>query len=553
MGSFDPGPASAGALELARAAGLSFTVADALYRRGSRAGDALERWLEPKLSHLTAPHAMADLEAAAERIARAIRAREQICVFGDYDCDGITACAILTEAIGALGGTVTPLLASRFAGGYGLSAPALARVRDTQCTLLVTCDCGSTDHARLDDARRAGIDAVVIDHHLVPDDPLPAVAFLNPHRSECGFPFKGLSSCGLALIVTTALRKKLAAELDVRRWLDLVAIGTIADVAPLEGDNRALVRAGLRALDAGARVGLRALAIQGAGGRRLPVSAEDIAYQVAPRLNAPGRLGDPRLALDVLLERDSTRAWTMAERIDALSAERRQLQRAITKEALVQAANFESDPAIVVASDRWHIGIVGIVAGRLADQLARPAIVIALEGRTGRGSARAPSGYRLYDALAACRDTLLGFGGHQVAAGLEIESEQLSAFRDAFNQACATQQSQRVPSRRDADVALDERDDLTAVVDDLERLEPCGHANPAPRILVRDADVTGTRVFGDHLKLDLAWNGHRLPAFAPDRGHLEPSLARRLSLIGRLKRDHFSGAPAELLVDWLPD
>ncbi|MCA9618977.1 MAG: DHH family phosphoesterase, partial [Myxococcales bacterium] len=239
-------------MALAERVGLTITVADVLHRRGATEGEILERWLDPKLSHLTPPDAMADLDAGASRITRAIRNRERICVFGDYDCDGITSAAILSEVIATLGGDVTALVANRFAGGYGLSEMALDRVRATGASLLVTCDCGSSDHARLAAARKAGIDAVVIDHHLVPDEPLPAVAFLNPHRPDCGFPYKGLASCGLALFVAAALRRQLDPKLDIRRWLDLVAVGTIADVAPLDGDNRALVRAGLRVIAQGA-------------------------------------------------------------------------------------------------------------------------------------------------------------------------------------------------------------------------------------------------------------------------------------------------------------
>ena len=213
----DPGPVAEGALELARAEGMTFTVADVLHRRGATGGDELHRWLDPKLSHLTSPEGMADLDACADRIVRAIRNRERVAVFGDYDCDGITSATIMTEVIEALGGDVRAFVANRFAGGYGFSQMALERVRQSGASLLVTCDCGSSDHERIEAARKVGIDTVVIDHHLVPDDPLPAVAFLNPHRPECGFAYKGLASCGLALFVATALRKRLDPRLDVRR------------------------------------------------------------------------------------------------------------------------------------------------------------------------------------------------------------------------------------------------------------------------------------------------------------------------------------------------
>jgi len=551
----DPGPAAAAARELARTVGLSFTVADALHRAGWVAGEALDRWLDPKLADLTAPDGMADLEPAAERVARAIQATEPIAVFGDYDCDGITATAIVTEAIRALGGQVTPLLASRFRGGYGLSEPGLEQVLQTDARLLITCDCGSSDHERLATARRAGLDCVVIDHHLVPDEPLPATAFLNPNRPDCGFPFKGLASCGLALILATALRRIMDQRLDVRRWLELVAMGTVADVAPLAGDNRALVRAGLARIGETERVGLSALALKGSRGRKVPCTAEDVAFQLAPRINAPGRLGDPKVALDALLERDPVRAHALVEELEQITRQRRDLQQTMTAEALsaIAARGYGDDPAIILASASFHPGVVGIVAGRIADRLGKPAVVVALDGPTGVGSARAPAGFRLYDSLSACAAELRGFGGHQAAAGVEIDADQIDRFRDSWLQVCADQSAQLPPPSEAwrPDVRLDERDDLMQVLGDLERLEPCGKDNPAPKLLIEDVEVAGTRRIQQHLKLDLRLRGQRLSAFGPNLAEIEPAVADQCSaIVGRLKRDWFHGGnSAEVLLE----
>jgi single-stranded-DNA-specific exonuclease len=554
----DPGPAGEEALVLARESGLSITVADVLARRSAPRGAVLERWLEPKLAHLTQPQAMADLDAACARLADAIARREPIAVFGDYDCDGITATTVMTEALRALGGEVTPLLASRFAGGYGLSGPALERVRASGARVLVTCDCGSSDHERLWTARQAGIDAIVIDHHLVPDETLPAFAFLNPHRPECGHPYKGLASCGLALVVAAALRRRLGVELDVRRWLDLVAVGTVADVAPLDGDNRVMVRAGLRVVDHGGRPGLKALAVLGAGGRRVPVTATDVAYQIAPRLNAPGRLGDPAAALELLCETDRERAWALAERLEALTVERRALQRRITGEALadIAACGFDADPALVLAQQGWHPGVVGIVAGRLADLTGKPTVVVALEGTRGRGSVRGPQGFRLYDALVACKETLLGFGGHQAAAGIEVAAAGVERFRDAWRTACAAQLLGAPPRARQlCDARLDDRDDLGQVLADLERLEPCGERNPAPRLWLGRAPVTAARVVGEHhLRLDVELRGRTITAFAPEMARVIEGVStlagRQVTLVGKMRRDHYRGGDApEILVD----
>jgi single-stranded-DNA-specific exonuclease len=533
---------------------LSLTVATFLAGRGFEADEALKRWLNPKLAHLTPPENMVDLEPAAQRIARAIRNRERVVVFGDYDCDGITSAAIVTEVIAALGGDVQTELANRFAGGYGFSAPALKRVRERGASLVVTCDCGSSDHERLEAARKVGMDAVVIDHHLVPKETLPAVAFLNPHRPECGHPFKGMASCGLAIVIAAALRRELDADIDVRRWLDLCAVGTIADVAPLHGDNRPLVRAGLGVLSRGARMGLSALAINGARGKRLPMSADDVAFQVAPRINAPGRLGDPMLALRCLLCTDSTQAWELAAQIERVTEQRREIQRTMTAEALAEISKkgFSRDPAIVLARQGWHPGVVGIVAGRIADKLQKPTIVVALEGATGRGSARAIEGFRLYDAIGAASDALLGFGGHQAAAGVELSSGQVDHFRDLFNEACADQlreMAEPEPPHR-PDVELDPRDDVEHVLTDLEKLEPCGEMNRAPKLLMRDVEIVTASPIREHLKLEVMLRGQRMRGFGPDLGGHAATLSGTVALVGRLKRDHWTGSgKPELLVD----
>ncbi|MBK8941729.1 MAG: single-stranded-DNA-specific exonuclease RecJ [Polyangiaceae bacterium] len=545
----DPGAPQAEAEALRAAYGLSFTGAAVLARQRPATGD-LERWLDPKLSHLTPPAGMVDRDAATERIARAIREREKICVFGDYDCDGITACAIMTSVIGALGGQATPLLATRTEGAYGLSIPALARVQASGATLLVTCDCGSSDHERIETARRAGIDTVVIDHHLVPKEPLPALAFLNPHRPECRFPFKHLASCGLALSMGAALRQALGKELDLRPLLDLVAIGTVADVAPLVGDNRALVRAGLRVLATGARPGVRALADLARIDLSRGMSTEDIGYRVAPRLNAPGRLGDPDESLQLLLSRDPATAAGLAASIEQAQLQRRVVQGKMVEEALsdIREQGLDALAGVVIARQGWHPGVVGIVAGKVAEALGKPTIAIALEGATGRGSVRGPSGFPLYDALCLARGELAGFGGHQAAAGVHVRSERLDALRASWDKACA-ELGKTVPERESGLAArLDPRDPLSAVLADLERFEPFGEGNPQPLLYLHEVMGRSTRNLKGHLKLELSLDGQPLTGIYFGMGEQAAELAgARLSMSGALRRNTFAGG-AELQV-----
>ena len=500
------------------------TVRAYVERLGLSAKDC-ERYLNPRLSHLTPPEQMADRAAAASRLARAVRGGERIVVFGDYDCDGMTATAILSDILEELGGHVSPLIANRFDGGYGVSRRALARILAEEPQLVVTCDCGSSDHETLAELGARGVDVIVIDHHLVPERPLPVLSFLNPHRPDCAFPEKGLASCGLVLSVAAALRKELGAPLDVRRWLDLVAIGSIADVAPLMGDNRVLVRAGLLRLQQGERPGLRALLDLIGVDRRYPLVASDVAFRIAPRLNAPGRLGAPDAAFALLREKDPHKAALIAAEVEQACQRRRDEQGGIEREAeqMIASLVLQEAPALVLGKEGWNHGIVGIVAGRLAEKYGRPALVIGFEKGVGRGSVRGPAGFPLFDALCACGSHLVRFGGHQAAAGMEIHWERLDAFREAFEAAVA--RTTHAPLiERTAALRVDPKDDVQQLLEDLYLLEPCGEGNRAPELSF-DCEIASVRELnGGHLKLMLTLpSGRQLGGFAPN-------MASRLSV-----------------------
>jgi len=540
------------AVALSRALGVTVTLSSWLERRGHVEAEATRRFLNPRLAELTSPEAMLDRKLAAERIARAVRERQRIVVFGDYDCDGMTSAAIFTEALRALGGDVTPVLASRFDGGYGLSRPALERVLSVRPDLLVTCDCGSSDHASLELLKPQGVDAVVVDHHLVPEQPLPVLAFLNPHRQNCGFPYKGLASCGLALSVLAAVRAELGRALDLRPLLDLVAIGTIADVAPLDGDNRALVRAGLKVLGEARRPGVRALLELAKIEPGQPLAAEDVAFRIAPRLNAPGRLGAPDLAVQLLLSSTLEAAHALASELEQRQIERKAVQQRMLEEALseIEQERYADQAAIVIGREGWSHGIVGIVAGRLAAELGKPVAVIGFEQGIGRGSVRGPKGALLHDAISACAPLLRRFGGHQSAAGLEVTLEQLAALRDAFARACAAQ-TLAPPDDETPRVRLAPGDSLAKVWANLNELEPCGETNPAPALALIGRVVSAREVTGGHLKLELSLDsGERLGAFGVGMGARATELAGEIAVSGKLRQDRYRGGGAlELLLD----
>jgi len=520
--------------------------------RGLAEGAALESFLHPRLATLTPPTGMADREAAARRLATAVRKAELVVVFGDYDCDGMTATAILTDGLRRLGGRVETSLASRFDGGYGLSSAALARISARSPGLVVTCDCGSSDHAAIAELRRAGVDVVVIDHHLVPTEPLPAVAFLNPHQPGCGFPFKWLASCGLVLSLLGQIRTELGRPLELRDYLDLVAIGTIADVAPLEGDNRILVRAGLERLRQPERPGLQALLELAGFDGQYPLAASDIAFRVAPRLNAPGRLGPPDLALELLLCPSLTDARVLAERLDQASTQRKAEQQRIEERARAQAQalGVAGRAALVLGDADWNHGIVGIVAGRLAEEFKVPTMVVGFEGDIGRGSVRGPAGFPLYDAVGACSAHLQRFGGHQAAAGVTVLRHCFADLRQAFERASAERMATFVPPLPPSPLSLAPGDALVDVLGDLWLLEPCGASNPLPALEVRGQVVEARSVRGGHLKLALELPaGGRLHAFGPNLGSEVPEVRAELCVTGELRADrHRGGDAVELLI-----
>ncbi len=536
------------ARSLSQSCNLGVAAAQILIQRGIGNVAAATEYLDAKLSGLTSPEHMAGREEAAERISFAICNSERVVVFGDYDVDGTTSAAILADVLEALGGDARALVASRFEGGYGFSEAALERCLAERPGLIITCDCGSSDHERIARAKDLGVDVVVVDHHLVPDEPLPALAFLNPHRPECRFPYKGLASAGLALSLGAAIRARLDRPLDLRAWLDLVALGTVADVAPLDGDNRRLVRAGLARLrSASLRPGVRALMESARMKNRGSLGAHEIAFRLAPRLNAAGRLGDPSITLELLRCRDEHHARLLAARIESINNERKEVERVCTEQAIEQVLDVygtEPSSGIVVASPDWNRGVVGITAARLVERFGVPAVVVAFEDGVGHGSARTPPGTDLYAAFSECREDLIKFGGHAAAAGLSILSARLAAFRAGFADACRgrSSSSTNVPV---VDLELGNGFPIPSV-SDLLRLEPLGEGNRQPLFAFPDVEITQRRAVGQgkHAKLDLRFETTRVSAFYPHQGPNIDSIPARATVLGYVHPDLFVGGDA---------
>ena len=519
-------------------------TAKILLGRGLGESARAAKFLEPRLADLRPPQGLVDLDKALDRIVAALAAGETIGVFGDYDVDGVTTAAVLATALRAFGGRVVVRCASRDAG-YGLGPDDVARFVADGCRVLVTGDCGTSDHEALRACRAAGVDAIVIDHHQIPEGETTAFALINPRRPDDAFPFKGLASCGLAFYLAAALRSRLRDKhpgFEPRELLDLVALGTIADVVPLVDENRILVSHGLRALTARKRPGVDALAtVAELDGKTL--TAHEVGFRLAPRLNAAGRLGEAQLALDLLLAPDAATAARLAAELNERNTERQRIQELVWAEAAALAADHEGAPAIVVGGDGWHPGVVGIIAARLVDRFARPAVVVGFKNGEGRGSARTVPGFDLFAARSRSAQHLSRFGGHAAAAGLSVAPAHLDAFRAQFNAAIAAQATGLAagPVRVDAVVDLGELD--LPFAEELARLAPFGAANAEPVFALRGLTAHATRQVGQgHLQLTLGAGGSFAEAIAFGMADRDPGSGAALDLLATAELDTFRGA-----------
>ncbi len=518
--------------ELSHRHRLPELVARILWNRGLVEAREIEAFLDPALTQLQNPGALKDLPRAVDRLIRAVRTKEPVVIYGDYDVDGITATAVLRHFLTGLGVPVSNYIPNRLTQGYGLYGPALAGLA-ARSRLLVTVDCGISNTAEVEEARSLGLDVIVTDHHEPPPILPPALAVINPKRADCSYHYKDLAGVGVALNLVLGLRARLREEgwfrgrpePDLRDYLDLVALGTAADVSPLTGVNRILVSQGLRVLATSQRPGLQALK-EVAGLAAGPLALRDVVFRLAPRLNAAGRLGKTRAALELLLTDDWQQARQLARILEQLNKDRQaeQAQILTAAEEQIQRQGWQHRPALVLAGAGWHPGIIGIVAAKLTERYHRPTALISLDGGLGRGSARSVESFDLHAGLCACRQHLLQFGGHPAAAGFTIAEAQVDRFREAFEEevvAALGPEAGRPELILDAEVTLEQLDEDFFF--HLNRLRPFGPGNPLPVLASLHTQVLESWVVGgDHLKLRLAQNGKQMTAIAFDQAVLHP-------------------------------
>lgn len=505
---------------LAGALSLHPVAARVLISRGYATEEAARAFLSESLTDLPDPFRMKGMPAAVERIARAITEQHTVTLYGDYDVDGVSSTALLSSFLRELGLQVRTYIPHRLGEGYGLNLPAIERIVAEGTQLLITLDCGITSHAEVARAGALGLDVIVVDHHAVPETMPPALAVLNPLQPGCDYPTKWLCAGGVTFNLCMGLRKALRdrgfftgdrREPNLKQFLDLVALATIADVVPLVGANRILVAHGLRELSFSRRPGVRALKdvadLSGA-----EVTAGQVGFRLGPRINAAGRLDDASVGLQLLLSKTYEEAAPLAKLLDAANAERQQIERSMVQAAIEQAeaSMLRGVRGLVLSHESWHPGVVGIVASRMVERFHRPTVVIGSYQGTWRGSGRSVEGFHLYDALKACEHHLSKFGGHRAAAGLSIDPLNLQAFREEFERVTlASLGDDNLSPRCRIDAVVKTAELTEETVKSLQKLAPFGMGNPEP-VLAAKQQLANPRLLPnktmgepDHLKLSL--------------------------------------------------
>ena len=532
-------------------------VARILALRGLNDPDSARRYLSSSLrSDLPSPFLIAGMEQAAGRLVRALERKELICVWGDYDVDGTTGTAALVSFLREVGGEVIYYIPHRIDEGYGLNPEGLKQLSSQGVRLVVSVDCGISNYEEVELARSMGIDVVIVDHHELPPNLPPAFAITNPHRPDCSFPDKGLSGAGLAFYLIIGLRAKLreagwfgASESpDIRRYLDIVTLGTIADMVPLTGVNRVLARRGLTELGGSTRPGVVALKQVA----RLPpgeISAGQVGFQLGPRINAAGRMDAGLKVVEMLTTESQEVALRIAQELDEHNRERQAMEAQVLAEALSQV---DADPllkerySIVLGREGWHPGVLGIVASRIVERFHRPTVVIAFSQGAGKGSARSIRGFHMVEGLRCCADFLEKFGGHEYAGGLSIKQEKFPSFLTRFEEIARNSlAAEDLIPVLEVDAELEFSEIGLSLIRHIETLKPFGIGNPEPLFVTKAVEVSERRDFSGGSRLRLRQGGKLLGAvvFGLEKD-FPASPGANIDLVYRLTENEWNGSSA---------
>ncbi len=521
---------------------VNATLRSLLIRRGVTDEESFRRFVAPAIGDLHDPSTIHGMTHACERIARAVRDKEGIVIYGDYDVDGVTSIVMLQTVLRSLGADAGFVVPHRLVDGYGLKMEVLERVLvERNVKLVITVDCGITSIEPVRHAIARGIDVIITDHHLPPGTLPDAAAVLNPKQPGCEYPFKELAGVGVAFKLCCELIKQSGRKISVDSLLKIAAIGTVADVAPLVGENRTITSLGLAGLADVRNPGLRALLKRlGLSGR--PLRAADVGFKIGPRINAAGRLASANTAIDLFAANDEEAAWQICAELDRMNAERQQIEQQVRESAETQIRGGER--VLILAGDGWHRGVLGLTAGRIAQRYHRPTLVMTIEGETCVGSGRSIPTIDLHSQLEAVQELFTHFGGHEFACGFSLPLRNLDALRSRLHDRFAALDEElfRKEARVDAELTLAEIDE--EFVKTHELLQPFGAGNTQPLFVVRNVSVTGTRTFAEdccELSLEDA-TGKAIAVLWPGVKQLGPMLTRAVDLLVHVEPDRYKGS-----------
>jgi single-stranded-DNA-specific exonuclease len=553
----DPPAAS----RLAREVGISSLFATLLIHRKVTSPDSAEHFLSPKLGALRDPFLFRDMDRAVELIASCVKDKRRITIYGDYDADGITATSLLVSFFSWLETPVSYYIPHRIEEGYSLNEAAIKKIAADRTELIITVDCGISSPSEIALAKGLGMEVIVTDHHQLPANFEPCCPTIDPCQPDCSFPFRELAGVGLAFYLAIAARAYLresgffnnSDEPDLKALLDLVALGTVADIVPLIEENRILVKGGLSFLRESQRPGIRELLRVSGIKKSQEITASDISFRLAPRLNAMGRLGSARDAVRLLTTDNEAEAARIAERMDSLNTQRQAIENRIlsqAREMINRTAGFEKHRTIVLCDPSWHRGIVGIVASKILEEHNRPTVILGGDGEVAKGSGRSIDGFDLYKALCDLSDVLTHFGGHSGAAGVTLEAKRLEEFRVKFEELVRDRIDPKdMAPKIEVDARLDLESITPRLMRELEMLPPFGCQNPQPIFWAGPLEVLSSKVVGnDHLKLRLKQQGIVFDSIAFGRGDLNSLQGESVDALFHVETNTWRGMESIQLV-----
>ena len=545
---------------LAASFGVSPLTAAVALNRGISTPEALSSFIEKSVYDLHSPFLMKDMKEAIEVIKKAVVCNKKITVYGDYDVDGITAVSVLVKYLSSLGADVSYYIPSRETEGYGLNCDAISSIREKGCDLIITVDTGITAYNEVNFAKSLGLEVIVTDHHQCPDI-LPDCPVLNPHRSDCGYPFKSLSGVGVVFKLMCGLEDGFSMKI-LDKFGDIIATGTVADVVDLTGENRIIVDFGLKKLISSPNKGLNALiSVSGLQGKIIDSSS--IGYTIAPRINAAGRIGNPEKAVKLLLSENFSECMDLARHLDEENRDRQMQEAQILRDAemLVESdESFKNKSVLVLSGYGWHHGIIGIVASRLTSKYYKPCLLISCDEGTGKGSGRSVPGFNLFEAIKSCGDLFSKYGGHELATGFTIPPANISALDREINKYAAENMSEDSKNPyTTVEFELPPEYITVKDIEELKILEPFGVANPKPCFICSGVRITGKRLMGDkgqHIKLSLAKDGFTFEAVAFRRPDINDNFSVNdyVTITGTLSINEWNNfsTPQFIISDLLP-